>query len=46
MEREPNTDADGKPFTHDVVEAGRNKARKRGIYETQRVEAAGWTIDA
>src|SRR5436190_23754398 len=44
MEREPNTDAEGKPFSHDVIEAVWQKARTMGIYETLRVDAWGWTI--
>jgi hypothetical protein len=44
MDREPNTDAEGKPFAHDVVEAVWHKARTMGIYETLRVDAWGWTI--
>jgi hypothetical protein len=44
MEREPNTDADGKPFTEEVIEAVWKKARSMGIYETLRMDAWGWTI--
>src|SRR6266850_7716701 len=44
MEREPNTDSNGKPFTPDVIEAVWHKARTMGIYETLRVDAWGWTI--
>ena len=44
MEREPNTDADGKPFTDEVIEAVWLKARSMGIYETLRMDAWGWTI--
>ena len=44
MEREPNTDADGRSFTHEVIEAVWHKARTMGIYETLRVDAWGWTI--
>lgn len=44
MDREPNTDAGGIPFTQDVVEAVWHKARTMGIYETLRVDAWGWTI--
>ena len=44
MEREPNTDADGKAFTEEVIEAVWKKARSMGIYETLRMDAWGWTI--
>ena len=44
MQREPNTDADGNPFSPEVVEAVWQKARTMGIYETLRVDAWGWTI--
>ena len=44
MDREPNTDAEGRPFNHDVIEAVWHKARTMGIYETLRVDAWGWTI--
>jgi hypothetical protein len=42
--REPNTDAEGRPFSHEVIEAVWQKARTMGIYETLRVDAWGWTI--
>jgi len=44
MQREPNTDADGNPFSPEVIEAVWQKARTMGIYETLRVDAWGWTI--
>ena len=44
MQREPNTDADGNPFSSEVIEAVWQKARTMGIYETLRVDAWGWTI--
>jgi len=44
MQREPNTDADGNPFSPDMIEAVWQKARTMGIYETLRVDAWGWTI--
>jgi hypothetical protein len=44
MERQSNTDANGKPFTDEVIEAVWHKARTMGIYETLRVDAWGWTI--
>jgi len=44
MQREPNTDAFGNPFTPELVEAVWQKARTMGIYETLRVDAWGWTI--
>jgi len=44
MQREPNTDADGNPFSPEAIEAVWQKARTMGIYETLRVDAWGWTI--
>ena len=44
MDREPNTDLEGRPFSHEVIEAVWHKARTMGIYETLRVDAWGWTI--
>jgi len=44
MEREPNTDVDGRPFIDEVIEAVWNKGRSDGISETLRLDAWGWRI--
>jgi hypothetical protein len=44
MQRHPNTDASGQPFSPEVVEAVWQKARTMGVHETLRVDAWGWTI--
>jgi hypothetical protein len=44
MQRQPNTDASGQPFSPEVVEAVWQKARTMGVHETLRVDAWGWTI--
>ena len=44
MEREPNTDAQGRRFTPEIIEVVWQKARRIGIYETLRADAWGWTI--
>ena len=44
MQREPNTDASGRPFPAETVEAVWQKARTMGTYSTLRVDAWGWTI--
>jgi len=44
MQREPNTDGSGQPFSPEVVEAVWQKARTMGVHETLRVDAWGWTI--
>src|SRR3954454_19521223 len=44
MEREPNTDVSGNPFSTETVEAVWQKARSMGISEALRVDAWGWTI--
>ena len=44
MQREPKTDAEGRPFPPETVEAVWQKARTMGTYSTLRVDAWGWTI--
>ncbi len=44
MEREPNTDLNGQPFSFETVEAVWQKARSLGTYATLRIDAWGWTI--
>jgi len=44
MDREPNTDAEGRPFTAELIEAVWQKARSLGAHTTLRVDAWGWTI--
>jgi hypothetical protein len=44
MQRQPNTDTSGQPFSPEVVEAVWQKARTMGVHETLRVDAWGWTI--
>jgi len=44
MQRRHNTDASGKPFTEEVIEAVWQKARAMGTSAILRVDAWGWTI--
>src|SRR5216117_3378425 len=44
MQRRPNTDASGKPFSAEVIEAVWQKARAMGTSAILRVDAWGWTI--
>jgi hypothetical protein len=44
MQRRPNTDASGKPFEEEVIEAVWQKARAMGTSAILRVDAWGWTI--
>ena len=44
MQRRPNTDASGKPFSEELIEAVWQKARAMGTSAILRVDAWGWTI--
>jgi hypothetical protein len=44
MQRRPNTDVSGKPFSDQIVEAVWEKARAMGTSAILRVDAWGWTI--
>ena len=44
MEREPNTDAQGRRFSPETIEAVWQKARSTGTHTTLRLDAWGWTI--
>jgi hypothetical protein len=44
MQRRPNTDVSGRPFSDPVVEAVWEKARAMGTSAILRVDAWGWTI--
>lgn len=44
MQRRPNTDISGKPFSEEIVEAVWQKARAMGTSAILRLDAWGWTI--
>jgi hypothetical protein len=44
MGRARNTDAEGRPFSGEMIEAVWRKAHPLGSYATLRVDAWGWTI--
>ena len=44
MQRRPNSDVSGKPFSDEVIEAVWQKARAMGTSAILRLDAWGWTI--